>query len=224
MRQTDALFNKFDDLNEFKKVFESMEINQTGAINIIYFQDNLEILIYLIDKYGEYLDTENEHVYFNDNLESLKYLYDKKVKFSIDMLNYTKKLEVFIFLSTKVGMTIKLSNLEYHIQKDNYEIVKYIIENYNIERDLVKINSDNLKTLQILIDNGYTECLSQKLSSAAFNGNFKMVKFLVENNIKMEKLILVYVNNRKVYNFLVDNGATPSDKDILKRDFNLIKK
>jgi hypothetical protein len=186
----------------------------------IIFQSNLKVVKWLLEN-GSELPKDKTFYFCTNNLETLKFIYSSGAKFDSKMVKFAKQLDILKYLLEDVKLPFKTDYLDYHIKHDNdLESIKYLFERYDISKD-TRITSINLEILKYLIEMGYTNDLNVRLTTYAIDGDFKMVKFFVENGIEINDLILVYVRNRDIYDYLYNRNAKTSKNDYLKPNLTL---
>ena len=204
-----------------KQIFdEKIELFLCKSIN------NIEILEYFLS-----LGNYNEYAYYllkssisYNNFEVVEYLIEKfnfliEDSLSIDFINTKSRNKIIKYLINK-GAKINYNIFEKFCRNNNYELIKYIYDNFQNSLNFLEELIDNL--LYILIGcnidiftflydkyNKFIKNKNKLLLEVVYYGKYKKCLFLLKN-IKPNDEILIKSYNMGYYNIivvLIENGA-----------------
>ena len=188
--------------------------------------NNIEILEYFLS-----LGNYNEYAYYllkssisYNNFEVVEYLIEKfnfliEDSLSIDFINTKSRNKIIKYLINK-GAKINYNIFEKFCRNNNYELIKYIYDNFQNSLNFLEELIDNL--LYILIGcnidiftflydkyNKFIKNKNKLLLEVVYYGKYKKCLFLLKN-IKPNDEILIKSYNMGYYNIivvLIENGA-----------------
>lgn len=200
--------------------------------------DDIELVKYLIDQ-NVYID--NNKIYFilsnvkKENLDMVKLLYKNGLELDLcysNVIEYLSKYPSILkfIINDKTDKYYLGKLLDSVIKKNNFELIKYLVEECNADPNngITSAAEENqLKTIKYLVNHGAIlnniDISTYELYKFLHHDNVELIEYLIKNgldiiNNKETIDYVIYFNKIKIFKYLIKNGSKIDDKIIYNID------